>query len=620
MAEAANSERLAHDAASESQIRAYLEDLLGSPAFASAQRRRELLRYVMERTLAGNAAGITEYGIGLDVLRKPPTFDPRIDSTVRSEMSRLRRALAGYYETAGAADPWRIEFPNRGYVPVVAPHSPTPATTVKAPKRRRAIIAWPALAIALTAIVAVWLWRAAPANRPVRSVVVLPFENLTGDPKQDYLADGITEDLTDSLAQIPSLRVVARTSAFQFKGKGIDVRRIGRELDVDAVVEGSIQTRERGVRLTVQVNRSANGYHIISRTFDGPREDLPKLESELVSPLVSALRPGASVGAHPPAASAEAHDFYLKAWGYRGQGSVYGYEQAIAFLKQAIERDPKYADAYAALAGVYASGALNFAPKPLQDAPLAKAAAAKALEFDWLSAPAYAAEGFVDGMILMDWKNGEDELRTAIRLMPGHGASHNWLGLTLLAQGKAAEAISELKIAAGLDPLNAAPSATLGFGYYMARQYDAALQQFLKLQRLHPNVIAVRQFIGDIWKAKGDFGRAMAEYRSVVEKIPGVRYNIAHTLAAMGNAAEARQMAAELENPKPGEAAPDAFSIAAIHAALGDADQAFAWLDRAYEDRKIALLKVHPALDPLRTDPRYRELLRKTNLASKTSL
>ncbi|SPF48858.1 hypothetical protein SBA4_40022 [Candidatus Sulfopaludibacter sp. SbA4] len=569
----------------------------------------------MERALTGQADGVTEYGIGLDVFEKPPSFDPRLEATVRVEMSRLRRALTDHYANAGAADSWRIQLPARGYIPVIQPLPETPPVASAAvPRTPRSIQIKAAVALAVVVlgaiVAALYVFRGRPA---LNSVVVLPFENLTGDPGNEYLADGVTEQLTDSLAQIPSLRVVARTSAFQFKGKAADIREIGRRVNADAVVEGSLRYLNGKLRLTAQVNRAADGYHIFSRTFDGGMQELDRLESEMAPLVLATMRPGAAI-ARRKTPDPQAYDLYLKARAYRVGGTRETFEKAVSYLDQAIERDPGYADAYAALAGVYAAGAANLAHEPLEYAKKAKAAAATALELDPTSAPAYAASGMMDSMVLLDWKRGEQELRKAIRLMPQSAIVHNRLGLTLLAEGRFPEAIVELRRAGDLDPL--LPNVTLGWAWYMAREYDSALQQLTRIRDLNPDLIAVHPLIGAAWEGKGQFDKAMQEYQLALPKLPSAKVFIAHLLAVTGKHSEARRMLDGFEHPAPDEPPPSAIDIAIVYAALGDRDSAFQWLNRAYENRQVWFLKVHPMLDPLRGDPRFTELLKKAGLAN----
>jgi TolB-like protein/Flp pilus assembly protein TadD len=601
------------DPAQEVTFRIYLEQLLAFPVFAS-RRRGQLLRYLVEHKLAGDAGQVTEYGIALDVFERPPSFDPRTEATVRAEMSRLRRTLAEHYDGPGAADPWRILLPARGYVPVLAPQD-RPASQAPAPPpptvpRHRILLAAASVVLIAAAILAASYLRSGPPS--IRSVAVLPFANLTGDPHNDYLADGVTEQLTDALSQIPSLRVVARTSSFQFKGKNADIREIGRRLDADAVIEGSVAYLNGKIRLTAQVNRTANGYHLLSHALEGGMQDLGRLESEMVPPLVAALRPGSVLPSHRTP-DPQAYDLYLQARTHGGKGTRVAFDSAVALLNQAIEHDPQYADAYASLASAYASAAVNFAPEPMEYARQAKADAAIALKFDPANSRAEAAQGLVDSLILLDWKTGENELRRAVALTPQNGPNRNSLGLVLLMQGRFEEGIAEDRKAESMDPLM--PAVGSAFAYYLARRSDDALRQFTLVRDLHPDLIAIHPFLGAVWQAKHEYANAMAEYQLALPRIPDqVKDRIATLLAVTGKQYEARQILATLEHPKAGDPPPNAFSLAAIHAALGDRDAAFEWLNRAYERRIVWFLKVHPAMDPLRGDPRYRELLKKTGL------
>jgi len=605
------------DSAQVGSFRTYLEQLLAQPGFAS-RRRGQLLRYLVEQKLAGHGEQVTEYGIALDVFERPTSFDPRTEATVRAEMSRLRKSLGEHYEGAGLADPWRILLPGRGYVPVlVAQEQPAVKTAPAAPPalpaapRRRWLVPAAGIAVVVAAaILAAAYWRSSPAA--IRSVAVLPFANLTGDPHKDYLADGVTEQLTDALAQIPSLRVVARTSAFQFKGKNADIRDIGRRLDADAVVEGSVRYLDGKIRLTAQVNRTGNGYHILSRSIEGGMQDLGRLENEMVPPLVAALRPGTAVASRRTP-DPQAFDLYLKARAHGGKGTRAAFDETVTLLNQAVEHDPQFADAYAGLASAYASGAVNLAPEPLEYAREAKANAAIALRLDPSNARAEAAQGLVDSMVLLDWNAGERELRRAVEMMPQNGPNRNSLGTVLLVRGRFDEAIREQQTAERMDPLM--PAVGSAFAYYLARRYDESLEAFLRVRDLHPDVIAIHPFIGAVWQEKHAYEKAMAEYELALPKIPGaVNARIAMLLAVTGRREEARKKLDELEHPKAGGSAVNAFDLAAIYAALGDRDTAFQWLDRAYERRIVWFLKVHPAMDPLRGDARYAELVKKTRL------
>ncbi len=592
------------------EIRAALDRVLASPGLVS-KRRGELLRYVVERTLAGEA--LSEYGIALDVFRKPETFDPGAKSTVRSEMTRMRKALAEYYAGTGADDSWRFEFPAGGYTPsfVRAQPPPPPAESASAPASELGVAAnairWAIVAVLLAA--GGIAWRTFVSGRPaLRSVIVLPFANLTGDAANDYLADGLTESLTDSLAHVPSLRVVARTSAFQFRGKAADIREIGRRVDADTVVEGSLRKTEGRLQVTVQLNRTGDGYHILSRVFQGEPHDLLRVEDEMALPVLAALRPEfRPSGGRTP--DPEARELILKARALAGYGAQDKFNRSIELIDQAIQKDPEYSGAWAALANTYAGAATNGFLEPLAAARQAKAAAAKALELDPVSADAYASDGYVDAMVLLDWKRGEQELRDALRLLPQSATVHQRLGLVLLAQGRFDPALAEARAAADLDPLVPATGVSVGMVYFMERRYDDALAQWRKLANLHPDAAALRPLIGMALEAKGDYRGAEAQFQSVAAQYPDTaNFEMAYLLAASGRTREARRLLDRLAAAHP-EAA---FDFALDYGALGDRDRAFEWLERAWDHRICYLLKVHPFLDPLRKDPRYAVFLKRT--------
>lgn len=594
-----------------------LRAVLRSRGFAGAARRRELLEYLFNETLAGRGDALKEFNIGVAVYgRDPATYDTRLDPTVRIDIARLRSKLKEYYAAEGQNDSIRIELPKGSYAVILhtVEATPNPARMSQAkPARQAWITAFAIFAAISLALVGFMFWQRQQRGH-IRSVVVLPFRNLTGDPQKDYLADGVTEELTDSLAHIPDLRVVARTSAFEFKDKGIDIRQIGRRLGADTVIEGSLPSTDSRLRLTVQINRSTDGYHILSQTVDGGPQDFARLENEIRAIAVQTVRPGTAL-AKRKTPDSQAYDLYLRARAVCCFGTRAGFEQAVAYLSQAIQRDPAFADAYGLLAGVYANSAVNLASEPLEYAKKSKAAAAKALELDDHSGQAYAALGLVDSAVYLDWKRGEQELRKAVELMPQDLIAHRRLGAVLMTEGRFSEATAELRKVSDLNPLVA--NVTLGLSYYLARQYKSAILQLAQIRDLHPDVVAVHPFLGDAFEENGELDKAMAEYSAALHAYPAyAKARIAHLRAVMGKRSEAHQLLNELEHPAPGELPPNAYDIATVYAALGDRDSAFYWLNRAYAERNVALLKVDPFLDPLRDDRRFRELLKRAGLGA----
>lgn len=592
--------------APEEEVRRALESVLASSGFA-ARRRGNLLRHLVERTLAGEGKALSEYSIALDVFGKPETFDPRRESTVRAEMSRVRKALADYYKNGGSGDSVRFEFPSGGYAPAFVRNAESSEKPKQGSRRWVWVIA--GLAIALGTVP---IWRWAQRTPTVESVVVLPFINLTGYTGNDYLADGLAEGLTDALARIGSLRVVARTSAFQFKGTHADIREIGRRVRADAVIEGSVRKDGGQLLVTIQMNRSTDGYHMLSQIFEGSPGEEGRIQHEMVLPVMATLRPGLK----PPVGRApdpEAFDLVLKAKALRGYGTQDKFDQAVSLLNQAIQKDPSYSEAYAQLANTYAAAATNSFVDPLGAANEVTAAAARAIQLDPAAATAYAAEGYVHAMVLNEWKQGEQELRNALRLLPQDAAIHQHLGLVLLVQGRFPQALVETRTAAELDPLVPATGTSVGMVHFMQRQYGQALTEWRNLAALHPDAPAFHSLIGMALEAQGDYAAAEKEYKVLAAQFPLTwKLRMMHLLAICGKKAEAVRLADQVEKSEP---AADPLDFAATYGALGQRDRGFAWLQRACEQRRSCwMLKVHPFLDPLRVDPRYSALLKRVGL------
>jgi TolB-like protein len=314
---------------------ALLDAIATSPVLATAPRRVQLLRYLVNRALAGEV--VNEYAIGVDVFERTESFDPRTDSIVRTETSRLRQKLKEYYSAKGRADRVRIELPVRSYTPtfVILGDHPAPAldppaalpTETRETGSQRKLRIGVAVVLAAVAIVGAILWaaryRAKEAARQPPSIAVLPFLNLSGDPAKDYLGDSITDELTGALAEANTLQVVARTSAFQFKNKGADVRQVGRALNATALLEGSVGQQGTRFRILVQLIRASDGYHLWSETFDVQPADLQRVEVEIARNAILALTPSTYFSNRAElimtTANPEAHDLYLRACLVPGQ-------------------------------------------------------------------------------------------------------------------------------------------------------------------------------------------------------------------------------------------------------------------------------------------------------------
>jgi tetratricopeptide (TPR) repeat protein len=341
--------------------------------------------------------------------------------------------------------------------------------------------------------------------------------------------------------------------------------------------------------------------------LEGSPQELSRMQMDLGPAVLAVLRPGMKPSAERPP-EPEAFDLVLRARALRGYGLEDHFNRAVGLLNQAIQKDPRYGGAYAELASAYAGAATNSFVDPLGAAEKAEAAAVRAIQLDPSSATAYASEGYVDGMVLGKWKQGESEIRSALRLMPQDAAIHQRLGLLLLVQGQFQPALAEVRTAADLDPLVPAAGSSIGMVYFMERRYDRALAEWQKLAALHPDALALRALVGMAYEARAEYAKAQAEYRAIAaQDRVGSDLRMMHLLAVCGQIQQARDLLEKLAKTAPG----GGLDFAATYAVLGDRDKAFEWLDRAWAKRSLWMLKVHPFLDPLRGDPRYGKLLKR---------
>ncbi len=347
------------------EIRAYLGRLLAGEHFSASSRRGQLLRYLVEHTLKGDSDKINEYAIGLDVFQRPASFDPRIESVVRTEFSRLRQRLRDYYAEEGRRDTIVIEFPPRSYEasftfrdaaklrePTAFPE-PVRIPQLVPPSARSARRVWLIGAVAVPCIAAagvagIMLWRQHVSNmlsrQPIHAIVVLPFEDYSPNHQDEYIADGITEELTNDLAQWRDLRVVARTSAFAFKGKGEDVREIGRQLNVDAVLEGSFTRDGNQMRVTAQLNRATDGYHLWSHSYETQSDDMLAMQDEVATSITDAIRHiggGSPPVIRPPTTNNEALDLYLQGEYQNHLRTADSLAKSISLFQAALQKDSK---------------------------------------------------------------------------------------------------------------------------------------------------------------------------------------------------------------------------------------------------------------------------------------
>lgn len=450
---------VAAPAFSAEEIRQQLEKIVASEIFAHSGRMSRFLRFVVEAALQGRAGEIKEYSIGVEVFDRPPSYDPRSEPVVRVEARRLRSKLEAYYQGEGRNDPILIELPKGSYVPLFHQRETAPPRFT----HRKAA----AIAVAAVVLAGVVYWSARRAQRKgartaaISSVAVLPFTDMSPQKDQEYFCDGLTEELIQELARVDGLRVAARTSAFQFKGKGVDIRRAGEQLKADAVVEGSVRKEGNKVRITAQLVSVADGYHLWSATYDREFADLFGIQEEISRSIATALRrelAGRSLTTRY-SRDPQAYDLYLYGRFYWRKTSPEAVAKARRYFEQAIEKDPRFALAYAGLADSYASSVLLEEREPagrMENLAKAKMAARKALEIDPALPEAHVPLA-VASCRLWEWREAEREFRRAIELDPNYATAHNLYANTYLApRGELADAFRELKQALELEPLDLA--------------------------------------------------------------------------------------------------------------------------------------------------------------------
>ncbi len=462
------------------------------------------------------------------------------------------------------------------------------------------------------------------------SIAVLPFANLSADKEQEYFCDGMAENLINALTHVEDLRVVARTSAFSFRGKEIDVREIGRKLKVETLLEGSVRRAGNRLRISAQLINVADGYHLWSEKYDRDigetccPEDIFTIQDEISLAVVDKLKVKLLGGEKAKLVKRhtkdlEAYDLYLKGRFFWNKRTKEGYRKSLGYFQQAIDRDPTYALAYVGIADCYdLLGWYDYLP-PEEAFPRARAAAQKALDMDDTLAEANASRGWISTNYEWDWPAAESKYKRAIEINPSYATARQWYAEYLSYMGRYDESIAEAKRAQELDPFSMIINTDLGQVLYYARQYDQAIEQLQKTLELDPNFIVAHFFLALLYAQKAMNDEATAEAQKARALSGGDDSLMLAHLGAIysfsGRSDEAKKVLDQLHQlSKHRYVSP--FYTALIHKGLGQKDQALEWLEKAYKKRDhwLETLKVHPWFDSLRSDPRFIELLRKMGL------
>jgi TolB-like protein/Tfp pilus assembly protein PilF len=655
-------------------IRQELARLLASQTFHAAKAQKRFLWFVVEQTLAGCAQELKEYTVGVQVFKRGPQFDPRLDTIVRVEARKLRTRLAKYYETEGKLNPLRIALPSRGYVPTFRRRdlvsalpegppgsaqderseqdgAPSMPTTVRLPATLEfsadelgqgapaisSLVSWrwPAIGVLCALLmltgVAVYiaggrLARSRETSLPVApSIAVLPFQNL-GNIKDESFADGLTEDLIDSMGRVQGLQVVARTSAFQFRSKTLDIREIGKALNVRTVLEGSVRTYGNRMRITAQLDDTSNGYRLWSNSYEGSFENALFVQRDIAQEIVTALREqfatagGASALRFSPRKAvplkAEAYQDYLRGVYFWNKQTTDSVKTAVAYFEHAIAEEPDYAPSYTGLARCYMNIPSFSTTRARDVAPKIRELALKALALDSSLAEPHIDLAFV-AFLKYDWEGAEAEFKKGLQLNPGDAVAHRLYSTYLSAVGRMDDALAEDKISQRLDPVSPYMLEGIARSLYRMRQYDEAIAQFRKVLALDPQFGYAHLGLGKVYIQKHLYKEALIELQlaqQLIGKQPSSIADQARVYALSGKTEEAQKILQDfLEQSRHGSFPPKPISD--VYLALGDRESALEWLAKAVRARDMNLrLTTDPSYDPIRSDPRFAQLLQEAKL------
>jgi TolB-like protein/DNA-binding winged helix-turn-helix (wHTH) protein/Tfp pilus assembly protein PilF len=573
------------------------------------------------------------------------------DHSLGTAIGKLRQALGdsahnprfvetlggrGYRFIAPVAD--SLETPNPPNMRPVASYPMPAAETTEAVSRkgaRRPGKVWPigAAAAVLTLVATLivlnvggWRDQILPTSRPadIRSLAVLPFENLSHDLDQEYFADGMTDELITNLGKIGALRVISRTSVMSYKGTRKPLAQIARDLNVDGVVEGTVLRSGERVRITAQLIRVNPERHLWAESYERDLRDVLALQEDVVHDIAREVRikltpQERALLSNGRPVNPEAQEAYLRGVYFWNKRTTQGFEKSIEYFNQAIRKEPSYALAYAGLANAYNMlGAYGYSV-PREIYPKAHVAALKALALDDTSGEAHAALGLYKSVYEWDQPGADRELRRAIELDPGYAFAHIWRGEGLSIMERHWEAVAELDRARELDPTSLMVSDQRGWVLYMARRYDDAIEQIRKTVELEPRFAHAHCWLGKVYLQKGMVQGGLAELKDAAS-LPGGDSQLyapwlGYAYALSGKRAEALKVV-ETMKAQEQKSHTSPFGIAVIYCGLEQKGQALAWLEKAYQERDPHLpeAKIEPAFDPLRSDAHFQHLVGRSSL------
>lgn len=629
-------------------VRQHLDQILVSRTFAGSKKSQAFLRLVVSRALEGDFENLHERMIGAELFGRPISYDTGNDSVVRVRASELRKKLAQYYRNEdGNPDlPVRIELHPGSYVPKFHfAHEPAPpfepatgnvtpevvtreAEPVLDDKSRNSGKRFLGVRFMLPALLAgvllvlgvVFFLRSGKqpvgSAGPIRSIAVLPFENLSGVTSQDFFADGLTEELINDLGQISTLRITSFTSSMSFKGSKEQLPKIARQLGVDAVVEGGVLRDGNQVRISVQLVDARDDRPVWASSYVQDVSSVFAWQGEVAQSIAEEISTEVTPEeqeqlARKTTVDAHSQDLYLRGLLLRNESDC---GQAIDYFRQAIDRSPNYAEAHAALASCYGmlgeSGQMSY-----EDAfTKQKEQALKAISLDDSLSEAHAELANTAMTLDRNWPTAAAEFRRALELNPSSATNHEKYAFYLVRTGQYQKAIAQVEKSVELDPVSGSALHSEGFIYYFAHRYNKALAVTKTVQGLNINLPDWKFLQGAIYAAKDMYPQSIKAFLQAGNG-PYTLGHLGNVYARSGNIAAARKMIERLKQNVKKDGV-GRYEIALVYAGMGDKDKAFQWLDVAYQAHDVGLvyLKVDPCLNPLRSDPRFAVLLQREGL------
>jgi len=603
------------------------EDLdLRSDVFSFGAMLYEMVSGRQPFTVAGGSAAATASAIlthePLPLMRFAPDVPDELQRIVRKCLAKAREQR---YQSARDLE---IDLKN-----IRRQHEYSTDTSVSTqpslqPKHDTRVFAHPgriiAVALILVAAISAALFylfvsrRNGPIAPPViQSLAVLPLSNLSGDSGQEYFADGMTEALTTELARLGALRVISRTSAMQYKGARKSIPEIAGELNVDGIVEGSVTRSGNRVKIDVKLIRAGVDQYLWAQSYVRDLTDILVLQSDVARDIAKQVQIELSASSTARLATAakvnpEAHDDYLRGRFYWSKGEREDLETARKYFEQAIEKDARYAPAYAGLADYYSVLPFYTNARPDEVFPKAKENVAKALELDSSLAEAHGTRAYILTYYDWDWETAEREFQQALALNPNDATMRHRYSRYLSSVGRVPEALAELERARLLDPSDLVIKANVGVIYYFARQYDKAIEELQKVIRDHPDFSTAHWGLGLAYEQQGNYEKALPELEKAAQRRgTNSLASLGHIYGAMGRNKEASDILSELKTRAQKEDVSD-YQLALVYIGLRETDEAMKALEQAYSEHAtlMSYLKMDPRLDPLRSNPRFQELLR----------